>query len=68
MEAHVLYSTQKVEVDYVCDLCDRKTPYEFSNQTQEQVRLCAGCYKHINPMPDSIIKKSVMRFLVKNVI
>jgi hypothetical protein len=68
MEAEDLYSTKKAEVDYECDLCDRKTPYEFINQTQEQVNLCNPCHKHIKPMPEGIIKNSVVRFLMKNVL
>jgi hypothetical protein len=68
MEAHDLYSSKKVEVDYICDLCERKTLYEFINETQEQVSLCTACHKHLKPMPDGIIKTSVIRFLMKNVI
>jgi hypothetical protein len=68
MEAQDLYLTHKPEFDYVCDLCERKTRYEFINQTREQVSLCTACYKHINPRPEGIIKNSVMSFLAKNVI
>jgi hypothetical protein len=67
MEAQELYPTKRAEVDYECDLCDRKTPYKFINKTQE-VNLCTPCHKHINPMPEGVIKNSVMRFLMKNVL
>jgi uncharacterized CHY-type Zn-finger protein len=68
MEAHALNSTKKAEVDCVCDLCGRITLHEFIVQTQGQISLCPACYKHINPMPDGIIKNSIMRFLRKNVL
>jgi hypothetical protein len=72
MEAQDLYSTKKAtkkaEVDYICDLCERKTPYKFIIRNREQVSLCPACYKHINPMPEGLIKRSVIRFLVKNVV
>jgi NAD-dependent SIR2 family protein deacetylase len=72
MEAQALYSTKKAtkkaEVDYICDLCQRKTPRESIIQNREQVSLCPACYKHINPMPEGLIKRSVMRFLAKNVV
>jgi hypothetical protein len=68
MKAQDLCLTNEAKVDFVCDLWERKTLYKSIHQTREQVSLCTTCYKYINPMPDGIIKKSVERFLMKNVI
>jgi uncharacterized protein YlaI len=53
---------------YMCDLCDKKTPFEYIHRTRGAVYLCPECHKIISAMPRDEVKASVMRFLMRNVL
>jgi|APFre7841882724_1041349.scaffolds.fasta_scaffold422678_1 hypothetical protein len=75
MEAHAkrnweneIHIARETEINYMCDLCDEKTPFEYIHRIEADVYLCLNCYNGISSMPGGKIKDSVMRFLMRNVI
>ena len=67
-QGHEAYRAGGTEFQYVCDLCDEKTPLELIQRTEEPVYLCPNCYKVISAIPGGKIKDSIMKFLMRNVI
>ena len=65
---HEIYHITEIGFEYMCDLCDTKTPVEDIRRTEEPVYLCPDCYQSLSAMPAGKIKDSVMRFLARNVI
>ena len=65
---HEIYQAGEIGFQYMCDLCDRKTPLADIHRTEEPVYLCPDSYRVISAIPDGKIKNSVMRFLTRNVI
>ena len=65
---HEIYKARETGIEYMCDLCDKKTPFEDIHRTKEHVHLCPDCHKHISAMPEGKIKDSIMRFLMRNII
>jgi hypothetical protein len=65
---HETYKAGGIEFQYMCDLCDKKTPLKYVYWTEKPVYLCPNCYEVISAMPGGKIKDSIMRFLMRNVI
>ena len=65
---HGINKAGEAELQYMCDLCDERTPLESIRRTEEHVYLCPNCYGAISAMPGGKIKASVIRFLTRNVI
>jgi hypothetical protein len=63
-----VYKARETGINYMCDLCDMKTPIEYIQRIEETVHLCPNCYNVISSMPEGKTKESVMRFLMRNVI
>jgi heterodisulfide reductase subunit A-like polyferredoxin len=62
------YKARESRIEYICDLCDEKCPFEYIRRTKEHVHLCRDCHKYISAIPEGILKDSLMRFLMGNVI
>jgi len=62
-----IYKARETGIKYMCDLCDKKTPFEHIHRTGGAY-LCPKCHKIISSMPRGKNKDSVMRFLMRNVI
>ncbi|MGA8181134.1 MAG: PilZ domain-containing protein [Desulfobacterales bacterium] len=54
--------------DYPCSLCGDIIPHGKIHCVEEFVYLCSSCFKHYQSLPDGMIKKGVMDFLMGNVI
>ena len=64
-----LIKSHKVEgPNYPCSLCGDNISYGKIHCIEEFVYLCSPCFKHYQSLPDGMIKKSVMDFLIGNVI
>jgi hypothetical protein len=63
-----IYKARENGLEYTCDLCDKKTPFEHIHRTTEHVHLCRDCHKYISAIPEGKLKDSLMRFLMGNVI
>jgi ribosomal protein L37AE/L43A len=63
-----IYKARETKTQYMCDLCDKKTPFAQIRRTGQGLYLCPKCYKIISSMPRGEDKDSVMRFLMGNVI
>lgn len=48
---HEINQAEEAEFQYMCDLCDERTPLEYIRRTEEQVYLCPNCYGVISAMP-----------------
>jgi hypothetical protein len=62
-----IYKARETGIKYMCDLCDKKTPFEHIHRVRG-VYLCPKCDKIISSMRRGEIKDNVMRFLMRNVI
>ena len=62
------YKARETGIEYICDLCDKKYPFEYIQRTPEHVQLCRDCHKYISEIPEGKLKDSLMRFLMGNVI
>ncbi len=63
-----IFRAKENGVQYMCDLCDRKTPYEDIHRTVKHVYLCPCCHQHLSAMCEGKIKDNTIRFLMRNVI
>jgi hypothetical protein len=63
-----IYKGRETGLEYTCDLCDKKSPFEYIHRTTEHVDLCRDCHKYISAIPEGKLKDSLMRFLMGNVI
>ncbi len=64
-----LVKSQNIEgPDYPCSLCGDIIPYGKIHRVEEFVYLCLPCFKHYQSLPEGMIKKGVMDFLIGNVI
>lgn len=75
MEAHAkrnweneIHIARETEINYICDLCDKKIHFKYIQRIEAGVYLCPNCYMGISSMSGGIIKDSVVRFLMRNVI
>jgi ribosomal protein L37AE/L43A len=62
------YKARETRISYMCDLCDKKTPFEHLHRIGGAVYLCPKCHKVISSIPRGKIKDDVMRFLMRNVL
>jgi ribosomal protein L37AE/L43A len=65
---NVIYQARKTRTQYMCDLCEKKIPFEQIRRTGVGLYLCPECHKTISSMQRGEDKDSVIRFLVGNVI
>ena len=64
-----LVKSQNIEgPDYQCSLCGDIIPHGKIHRVEEFVYLCLPCFKHYQSLPEGMIKKGVMDFLIGNVI
>jgi hypothetical protein len=63
-----IYKARETGLEYTCDLCGKKSPFEYIHRTTEHVHLCRDCHKYISAIPEGKLKDSLMRFLMGNVI
>lgn len=64
-----LVKSENVEgPDHPCSLCGDIIPYGNIHCVEEFVYLCSPCFKHYRSLPEGMIKKGVMDFLIGNVI
>jgi ribosomal protein L37AE/L43A len=63
-----IYKARETGIKYMCDLCDKKTPFEHLHRIGGGVYLCPKCQKIISSMGRGKVKNNVMRFLMRNVI
>ena len=64
-----LVKSQNIEgPDYQCSLCGDIIAYGEIQRIEEFVYLCGPCFKHYQSLPDGVLKKNVMDFLIGNVI
>lgn len=55
-------------VHQACDLCGTLLLSPEVHLTEDNICLCENCHKHLNTLPSGIIKQSINRFLMGNVI
>jgi hypothetical protein len=63
-----VFMGDKAEVRYVCDLCECNIPVDDLHRTAEHLHLCPFCHHHFVAIPEGVVKGSVLRFLMKNVL
>jgi NAD-dependent SIR2 family protein deacetylase len=63
-----IYKARETMIEYTCDLCDKKSPFEYIHRTTEHVHLCRDCHKYISAIPEGKLKDSLVGFLMGNVI
>jgi hypothetical protein len=65
---HEVFMGDKAEVRYVCDLCERDIPVDDLHRTTEHLHLCPFCHHLFIAIPEGVLKRSVLQFLLKNVL
>jgi hypothetical protein len=67
-KSHEILVADLYKIRIHCDLCGKLCGSGEITQTVDFFHLCRHCLKHMNAMPDGIIKESIHRFLSGNVV
>jgi len=67
-KSHEIPVVDGYRIQIHCDLCGKLAGSGEITQTVDYCRLCRHCLKHVNAIPDGIIKESIHRFLCGNVV
>ncbi len=67
-KSHEIPIADAYKIQIYCDLCGKLCGSGEIIQTVDYFNLCRQCLKHMNAMPDGIIKESIHRFLSGNVL
>ena len=63
LEAPIRYG-----MNFECDLCGEIASYKELHKADDLVYLCSRCFTRLEALSEGDIKKSIRRFLIRNVI
>jgi hypothetical protein len=66
VKSHLLYGTNILNADYLCDYCDQRITDRLIHRTESGLILCVGCLQHIETLPYNMVN-AVERVLIGNV-